>query len=120
MKSMGGVNRLPVEKYSCVDCEKDYNDEEVRNTWRCPVCNEYIYVYAEGYNDPNNHITIIRKRASEINKGDLVLLPGQLDGESYMVLGITPVKDKLGIGLKGYTQLKVNPEEPINCRVGSW
>jgi DNA-directed RNA polymerase subunit RPC12/RpoP len=120
MRSMGGINRLPVETYVCVACEKEYADAEVRHTWRCPECDAYIYVHAVGVDSPDDHIAIVRKRASEVERGDLVLLPGQLDGEAYVVLGISEAQGKLGIGLKNYGQYKVSPDEPMNCRVGAW
>jgi ribosomal protein L37AE/L43A len=115
MKSMGSINRLTVEIYTCVTCEKNYDDEDVRHTWKCPKCNNYIYIYAEGHVDPDNHIVIIRKRASELEKGDLFLMPGNLDGNSYMVLGIAELKNKLGIGLQGWGQYKLHPDDPVNC-----
>ena len=47
MGKMGRVNRLPNERYECARCEQTFEDEEVRNTWKCPKCDGYISVYAE-------------------------------------------------------------------------
>jgi len=55
-----------------------------------------------------------------VENKDLVFLPGQLDVETYMVLGIAPTKGRRGTSLKGCTKIKVDTDEPINCRAGSW
>ncbi|MEO9524815.1 MULTISPECIES: hypothetical protein [Marinobacter] len=117
MSRMSGVNRLPVEKYSCPICETDLDDDQVRHTWRCPKCNDYVHVWAHDP-DTDTKITLIRKRGDEIEEGDLIHLPGQLTKDCYWVLGTSQVKDKVGIGLKGYGQFKVLPDEPVNCRIG--
>ncbi|WP_075173750.1 hypothetical protein [Neptunomonas phycophila] len=117
MSKMSGVNRLEVEKYSCPDCEVDLNDEDVRNSWRCPKCNDFVHIWAH---DPgtNTKITLVRKRADEVEEGDMVHLPGQLTKDCYWVLGISKVKSQIGIGLKGYGQYKLAADEPVNCRIG--
>jgi hypothetical protein len=77
-------------------------------------------VYAEDV-ETGTRIVLIRKQAKEVEPGDLVHLPGMLTEGSYLVLGISELSNgKLGIGLKGYTQYKVLPDEPVNCRVGAW
>lgn len=117
MSLMSGVNRLPIEKYSCPDCETDLQDDQVRSSWRCPDCNEYVHVWAHDP-DTDTKITLVRKRADEVEEGDLVHLPGQLKKECFLVLGTSKVKEKIGIGLQGYGQFKVEPGEPVNCRIG--
>lgn len=117
MSRMSGVNRLPIETYSCTNCEAGFKYDQVGHSRRCPECNDYVHVWAH---DPgtNTKITLIRKRGDEIEEGDLIHLPGQLIKDCYWVLGTSRVKDKIGIGLKGYGQLKVFPDEPVNCRIG--
>lgn len=114
MTSMGGVNRLHKERFECHKCNKSFTDLEVRDTWRCPDCDEYIFVWAED-GATNTRIVLIRKRASEVKKGDLVYLHGRLTEKPYKVLGVTFVAPKLGIGLEGYGQRKVSPDDPVNC-----
>lgn len=114
------INRLPVETYACVSCNKSYEDFEILKTWKCPKCNEYIHVYAEAPDDPDVHFTIIRKRADEVKFGDLVLLPGMLDEDPHLVIGVSKYAKKIGIGLKGYGQYKLGPEQGVNCLIGSW
>jgi len=117
MSRMSGVNRLPVEKYSCPNCETGLDDDQVCHSWRCPECNDYVHVWAHDP-DTDTKITLIRKRGDEIEEGDLIHLPGQLTKDCYLVLGTSQVKDKVGIGLKGYGQFKVLPDVPVNCRIG--
>jgi len=117
---MGGVNRLSKERYECPSCERDFEDQEVRNTWKCPNCGGYIWVYAED-EEAGIRIVLIRKPANEVATEDQVHLPGMLNGEPYSVLGVSELSNgKLGIGLKGYGQYKVLPDDPVNCRMGSW
>lgn len=117
MSKMSGVNRLPVEKYTCPECDAEFTNDEVRHSWRCPICNGFVQIWAH---DPETgvKITLIRKRGDEIENGDMVHLPGQLTKDCHWVLGTSKLKDMIGIGLKGYGQYKVLPDEPINCRIG--
>lgn len=119
MKSLSGVNRLSKERCECNNCDRELSVDEVKHTWKCPSCGEHLHIYAED-DETGTKIVLIRKAAREIEKGDLVHLPGGLTKESYMVLGVSEIGQQLGIGLKGYGQLKVLPSEPINCRVGAW
>ncbi|MGZ8923451.1 MAG: hypothetical protein ACXW0M_08870 [Methylosarcina sp.] len=120
MSRMGGVNRLPKERYEYPHCERDFEDQEVRNTWKCPNCGGYIWVYAED-EETATRIILIRKPAKEVVPEDRVHLPGMLTGGSYCVFGISELSNgKLGIGLHGYGQYKVLPNEPVNYRMGSW
>ena len=119
MRSMKGINRLAWETYWCPDCEAMRDLDAVESSWTCPECGENIVVRAKS-NDGTENIAIIRKRASELVKDDFLLLPGRLDKQSYRVLGVSQVKDKLGVGLEGYGQYKIDPADPVNCRVGSW
>jgi ribosomal protein L37AE/L43A len=119
MKSLSGVNRLPEERFECHDCEREFTDDEVRDTWKCPLCEAYIHIYAE---DAETHtkIVLVRKAAQEIQVDDLVHLPGMLTKKPYLVLGVNQLRGQLGIGLKEYGQYKVSPDAPVNCRVGAW
>ena len=119
MHSLASVNRLHKERFECHECEKTYSDDEVRNTWKCPDWGAYIHVYAED-EETNTKIVLIRKRASEVEEGDLVHLPGGLTNDPYLVLGVNDLGSKLGIRLKDYGQYKVAPDGPINCRTGAW
>lgn len=114
---MSGVNRLPVEKYTCPECDAEFTSNEVRNSWRCPTCKGFIQIWAH---DPKTDvkITLIRKRGDEIESGDMVHLPWQLTKDCYRVLGTSKVQNMIGIGLKDYGQYRVEPDEAINCRVG--
>jgi hypothetical protein len=47
-------------------------------------------------------------------------MPGQLDGDSYQVLGVNQLKNGLGIGLRGWGKYKIDSDEPVNCRIGTW
>jgi ribosomal protein L37AE/L43A len=119
MSLMSGVNRLSSERFECHECEKELSNEEVQNTWKCPVCKSLIHVYAEDF-ESKIKIVLLRKSASEIEVADLVHLPGGLMKESYRVLGINKRGNKLGLSLEGYGQYLVSPKEPINCRTGAW
>lgn len=119
MRSMHGINRLSNESFRCDTCEVDHVLEDVKHDWKCPTCREYIQVLAANA-DGSERLVIVRKRASELKVGDLLLMPGNLDGKSYQVLGVTPIKGRLGIGLRGWGQYKIDADEPVNCRVGAW
>lgn len=119
MRSMHRVNRLAQEKFWCPDCEEVHSVEVVENDWKCPTCGEYIHVQAIS-RDGTERIVIVRKRASEIKTGDLFLMPGELDGDFYQVLGINQLRHCLGIGLLGWGQYKIDSDEPVNCRIGAW
>ena len=118
MGSLGHVNRLEHERYECHSCNREYEDDEVRNTWKCPACADYVHVYAE--DETGTRIVLLRKAAREVEKGDLVHLPGGLTGQSYMVLGINNRGAKLGLGLQEYGEFKIAPGEPVNIRTGAW
>lgn len=118
MNKMSCVNRLPSERYECPTCEQVFDNEDVQDTWKCPKCGGYISVYAEDV-ATDTKIVLIRKQAKELELEDLVYLP--LNTKSYMVLGINKLRNgKLGFGLKGYTQYKLLPDEPVNCQIGAW
>ncbi|ORU94501.1 MAG: hypothetical protein A6F72_08840 [Cycloclasticus sp. symbiont of Poecilosclerida sp. N] len=119
MSLMSSVNRLSSEKFKCHECEVDLSNDEVQHTWKCPTCKSLVHIYAEDI-ESKTKIVLLRKPASEIEDGDLVHLPGGLTKKSYRVLGVNKKGDKLGLGLEGYGQYLVSPEEPINCRTGAW
>lgn len=119
MRSMELINRLADEKYWCPHCEEHRDEGEVKRTWRCPQCDELIVVHAIS-NDGKEHIAIVRKRAAELRIGDSYLLPYRLDADSHRVLGVTHQGNKLAIGLAGYGQVKLDLDEPVNCRIGCW
>jgi hypothetical protein len=116
---MHGVNRLAQEAFWCPRCEEEHPIESVNRDWKCPTCGEFIHVQAIS-RDGTERIAIIRKRASELREGDLFLMPGQLDGDSYQVLGVNQLKNGLGIGLRGWGKYKIDSDEPVNCRIGTW
>ncbi|MDD5214708.1 MAG: hypothetical protein PHQ03_04095 [Methylococcales bacterium] len=119
MASLAGINRLEKEKFECHNCKKEFSDDEIRDTWKCPKCGGYVLIYAED-EETNTKITLIRKVANEVKVGDLVHLPGGLTEESYQVLDIKNYGSKLSIALKNHGVHKVSLNEPINCRVGAW
>lgn len=119
MSSLSGVNRLSSERYECLSCNQEYSDDEVRDTWKCPECADYIHVYAED-EETGTRIVLLRKAAREVVKGDLVHLHGGLTEEPYQVLGVNDRGAKIGLGLKGYRELKIDPDAPVNLRTGAW
>lgn len=119
MRSMRGINRLEQESFWCPTCNTEHTIDAVENNWRCPECDNHIHVHAVS-SDGSENIAIIRKRASELKAGDLFLLPGKLDSDPYTVLGINQLKNELGVGLQGWGQYKMEPDKPVNCRIGRW
>lgn len=119
MRSMRGINRLAMEKYWCHDCDQERSLDDVASEWKCPECGERIHVRAIS-SDGNERIVLVRMRASELQVDDLLLMPGQLDGDFYRVIGISEVKNKLGIGLRNWGRYVVDKDEPVNCRNGTW
>lgn len=116
------VNFFESEKYECPCNDKDYKREEVENNWLCPDCDGYVYIYAS---DTEERGVFIRKKGSKVVVGDLVRPDGFKINESYEVLGVkilTTKADngKIGLGLKQYRQIAVNPEDFIACRIGGW
>ncbi|EKU4727109.1 MULTISPECIES: hypothetical protein [Citrobacter] len=116
------VNFFESERYECHCNNKELKREDVENSWLCPDCNDHVYIYAS---DGENKGVFIRKRGSEIVKGDLVRPDGFSLNEHFQVLGVTPLTSKanngkLGLGLKGYRQTPVNPDDFISCRIGAW
>lgn len=111
------------ESYRCNHCGNDkININEAQDTWRCSDCENYIYIYAS---DDGGRGVFIRKKASEIERGDWVR-PDHFElSQHYLVLGVNKMttkanNGKLGIGLKEYRQIIVSPEDIISCRVGGW
>ncbi|CDH00398.1 hypothetical protein [Xenorhabdus bovienii] len=119
-KKMKCVIRFSKEIYKCPQNGDEYQYSEVENDWKCPHCGNSISIYAEEH-DTKNRGVFIRKRADEVGKGELVKPNGMLLNQNYMVLGVTELKNgKLGIGLKQYTQIKLDPNDCVTCRVGGW
>lgn len=116
---MSGVNMLETERYTCLGCKRDFELEQVRRTWKCPVCKgRYVHVYVD--DGDTGRIVLTRKAASEVTVGSVVHLPGMLHKDPYHVLAINPRKGSLGLALKAYGEYKIHPDEPVNCREGSW
>ena len=117
------ISYFAEEKYQCHSCRKDKIERsDVDITWCCPDCGQYIYIYAS---DEESRGVFIRKRATEIVKGDLVRPNHFKLEEHYQVLGINALTTKkhigkLGLGLKGFRQEIVEPNDFISCRVGAW
>jgi len=103
----------------CPECESTKISDEVEDTWRCPKCKSLIHVHIE-CQTTGDRIALIRKQASELDEGDLFLFNGKLNKESYLILGIKTSKNQLAIGLKGWGQVKLTPNTPVNCRIGMW
>lgn len=118
MRSLRGTNRLPNERLQCLDCDATLSDE-VRETYRCPECGEYVHIYAEDA-ETGTKVVLLRKRSTEVRVGDLVHLPGQLTKDCYSVLAVNDRGDKVGLALKGYGEYKVSKEDGVNIRTGSW
>lgn len=109
------------ERYEC-NCVNHPTKESIGNSWICNDCNEYINIYAE---ESGERCVFIRKLAKDIAVGDLVWFESLKFDEFHQVLGVNELTSKadigkLGIGLKGYGQLKVKPEDIIPCRIGAW
>ena len=117
---MSYVNYFPEEEYWCAYCNKEYEHEEIKANWSCPACNQSIHIHARETIGGNEGV-FIRKKASLIIVGDKVRPDHMTIDECYYVLGITPLtrkkSDKLGIGLKSYTRIEVEPSKWISCRI---
>ncbi len=119
-KKMKRVVRFSLEIYKCPENGDEYQLSDVENDWKCPHCDNYISIYAEDKNSGDRGV-FIRKRADEVEESDLVKPDGMLLDQHFMVKGITLLNNgKLGIGLKEYTQIKVEPDSCVTCRVGGW
>lgn len=119
-KKMKRAMKFSSETYKCPENGDEYQSSEVENDWRCPDCRNYISIYAEEKGTGKRGV-FIRKRADEVEEGDLLKPDGMLLNQHYMVKGITLLKNgKLGIGLKEYTQIKLEPDSCVACRVGGW
>jgi predicted RNA-binding Zn-ribbon protein involved in translation (DUF1610 family) len=118
MSSLRGVNRLGNELLECHNCDKALGDT-VRDTYRCPECGDYVHVYAEDVKTATK-IVLLRKRATEVEEGDWVYLPGMLTKNPYLVLAVRDRGDMVGLALKNYREYKVAKEDGVNIRVGSW
>ncbi|AWH29589.1 hypothetical protein C1931_12075 [Stenotrophomonas sp. YAU14A_MKIMI4_1] len=70
--------------------------------------------------DGKERIVIERMLASELQVDDLLLMPGQLDGKSYLVVGVSEFNNQLSLGLRNWGRYVVDKEEPVNCRIGTW
>ncbi|ELW7402721.1 hypothetical protein QLL85_002360 [Yersinia enterocolitica] len=116
---MKNANRFHIEKYKCGECTTDYECSDVENSWTCPKCGFRIDIYAE--DDSGERGVFVRKRADEVEVGDLVRPYGFPINKDFQVLGIHNLKGGIfGIGLKEYTQIKLTPDECVSCRVGGW
>lgn len=117
------VSYFAEEEYQCHFCNKEKIElSDVDSTWRCSDCGEYIFIYAS---DEESRGVFIRKKATEIIKGDLVRPDHFKLEEHYLVLGINTLTAKkhiakLGLGLKGFRQVIVGLNDFISCRVGAW
>ena len=116
------VSFFESEIYSCPCSDNEYKREEVEGSWLCPSCNEHIYIYASSSEERG---VFLRKKGSEIVAGDLVRPDGFGVNENYEVLGVKELttkadKGKVGLGLKQYRQIAVNPDDYIACRIGGW
>ncbi|MCL6359356.1 hypothetical protein [Pectobacterium polaris] len=110
-----------IEHYEC-NCTNGPTEESIENSCLCTDCNEHIRIYAE---ESGERCVFIRKMAKDIVNGDLVWLENQKINEYHEVLGVNTLNSKadvgkLGLGLKGYGQKKVTPEDIIICRIGAW
>ncbi len=116
------VNFFENEKYRCPSSSNEYKREDVENSWLCPDCGEHVYIYASSSEDRG---VFIRKKGSEIVEGDLVRPDGFGINDNYEVLGVKKLttkadNGKVGLGLKQYRQIAVNPQDFIACRIGGW
>ena len=119
MSRMSFVNRFYKEKYICIECEKSFKSEQVEDTWRCPICNNYIHIYAET-EDGECRITLIRKKAKEVVEGDMYVFHGhQSEGGSH-VFKVTIKNGTAHISIKGYGTKTDDAESPVNLQTGSW
>ncbi len=117
---MTHVNYFPEEEYWCADCDKEYERDKIKITWSCPACDQSIHIHARETIGGNEGV-FIRKKASQIIVGDKVRPDHMVIDECYYVLGITQLtgkkNGKLGIGLKSYTRIDVEPSKWISCRI---
>lgn len=118
MKSLSSAIRWDNEAYACHQCDVSFESVEVENTWKCPCCGSLIHIYAED-KESNTKAVLLRMAAKEVEAGSLVILPGDRE-TTYWLLGVNKRGAKIGFGLKGYGEIKFNPEEPVTCRTGAW
>ena len=112
------MNRLENERLECHSCDTTLGDD-VRDTYRCPHCNDYVHIYAEDV-QTGTRIVLLRKRATEVNVGDLVHLPAMLTKDCYTVLAVKDHGTKVGLALKGYREYKIPKADGVHIRDGSW
>lgn len=106
------------KKYKCVYCDKSFNDVDslIENNWRCPICNEHIYISAPRLNSGH---TLIRKQVSELEKYDIVHLPGNQD--TYNVIAITPTNDnRVRVSLKNFGNMTYNTTDFVSVVEGGY
>ena len=118
MRSLRSINRLENERLECLGCEKVLGDE-VRDTYRCPDCGDYVHIFAEDM-QTGTRIVLLRKRSTEVKVGDLVYLPGALTKDCNAVLAVNDRGSKVGLALKNYGEYRVPKEDGVNVRDGAW
>ena len=106
--------------YCCWECNKSFTRDELKINgkvvWKCPDCNENIFVYVE---DKDWNYVFIRKYADEIEKGDLVYL--SQTGQSHEVLNEPEeINGKIKVALKGHTVVKIPEDNWVDCSFGTW
>ncbi|WP_323660626.1 hypothetical protein [Pectobacterium versatile] len=112
------VIRISGEIYKCPENGTTHDYENVRDTWKCPDCDEYIKICVKNTNT-GEQATFIRKRADEVKVGELVKPMGGVMTDYNEVLGIDQLKNgKFGFGLKGLGRRYFDPDEFITCRTG--
>lgn len=108
------------EFYECPSCNgKIGNPIEKPNGWRCISCGESLNIYATDWNGTKN--VLKRITASNLEKGDLIVLHGSPFNEFNEVLDVSiDDKSQYRIALKGYGVLKSEGNKEFNCIEGSW
>lgn len=115
---MGGIFLTYYDKeyYICWECNKQINEEDVTNDWRCPYCNDLLRIHIK--NGKDNKV-IIRKKGEEIDNNDIV----DLLNSSYPfheVLNVSFERGHYKVALKNHGVYKLNEDDFLNTIQGRW
>lgn len=106
---------LEYESYKCPDCKRDFADPADVKDWKCPYCDDTIWIIAVV--DDNQYV-LERIKAKDIQKEDVILFRG--DSYGIDVKKVKHFGKKVRIYLRGNMVLNENPETFFNIMIGIW
>ena len=106
---------LEHESYKCPDCKRVFTNPSDVKDWKCPYCDDTIWIIAVV--DGNNY-TLERIKAKDIKKDDVILLDD--DSCGIDVKKMKRFGKKVRIYLKGNGVFDENPEKFFNTIIGTW